>query len=171
MTTPSARPAPLAWPVRLLFGASAFGLTALYALSFLGLGVLPESCARLPAWIGLASGASWLVFGAALLGPGRRYAAPLEWADSCLRTMLDGNLILLISVAFNLSRVGVANDPSHLGIHLAILLAADAAMATRFTLQARHLSAPAGFALGWYLGALNGAFAAILVAAKLAGAW
>ena len=145
----------LTWPRRFLLTAVAFGGSTLYALSFAN---VPERARWLPiaAAIGIAAGVSWIVFGLVLLGVTRRRPSIWHWADVCLRTMAVGMTIKMTTVLANL----VA--PPTAGFHLAVLVAANLAMAAMFAGQARPLGVSVRAALALWFGVLNGVFAVVL---------
>ncbi|GDY21986.1 hypothetical protein LBMAG56_33330 [Verrucomicrobiota bacterium] len=145
----------LTWPRRILLTAVAFGGSSIYALSFAH---APERARWLPvaAAIGVAAGVSWIVFGLVLLGVTGRRPSVWHWADACLRTMAVGMTIKMTTVVANL----VA--PTAAGFHLAVLVAANLAMAAMFVAQARPLGVSVRAALALWFGVLNGVFAIVL---------
>jgi hypothetical protein len=157
----------MTWTRRVALGAAIFALTGIYAASFL---VFEDQGVFRRAALtgGVAAGLAWMVFGGALLASRGLHKIPiLVWADICLKTMLVGNGLMMIGAVANLAFFGPAGgafDVAARCLHPAILAAADAAMALRFTRLARAEGASLGLALGLYLGALNGVFLAILAA-------
>ena len=151
------------WPRRLLLGYVAIAGTALYAASF-ALVEDRENLAPIAQAIGIAAGVSWPVFGLILLLITRCRPGVLVWVDACLVTMSAGIGLLMLSTLLNLG-VFVLNF-SHgvlMPLHLAILLAADTAMALVFVRRSRSLGLNWAQALVLWVIALNGVFAGVLI--------
>jgi len=158
--------APLSWAARVLFGCIALAGTAVYATSF-GLFDRSEKLLPVARSIGIASGISWIIFGAILLAATRCRPSVLAWADACLIAQAAGIGVLMTSVLVNL--VARASDAAPTEdafkmIHLAIVLAADVLMAWLFVGRARRLGMSLKMALALWILALNGFFLLTLLA-------
>lgn len=159
-------PVSLTWPRRLACAAYAFAATAVYAGSFF---LLPEPgrFARPAAAVGLAAAVSWPGFGAALLAVSRVRPSVLAWADVCLRTMIVGNTVLLLSVLANgtatWQKVDVTVGYSWELLHSGVLAAANLSMAAVFARGARRLGMSVPVSLAMWFGVLGGLFALTLV--------
>lgn len=165
-TTNTNQVAPLSWAARVLFGCIAFAGTAVYATSF---GVFDRSERLLPLArsVGIASGISWIVFGAVLLAATRCRPSVLAWADACLMAQAAGISVLMASVIVNL--IARASDAASTEntfklIHAAIILAADVLMAWLFVRRARRLGMSLKMALALWVLILNGFFLLFLIA-------
>lgn len=155
----------LSWPARLLLGVWAFIGTGLHAGSF---AVLPGAERLLPiaVGIGISAGVSWLVVGVAVLaltrGERRRVA---NWFDTCLVAMGVGECLLVGAAGVNAAagRLGIANEPDFMmGLHLGILIAADALMSAVFAWRACKSGEKLLTAAALWVVVLNGSFAVVL---------
>ncbi|MEW6207466.1 MAG: hypothetical protein AB1631_03810 [Acidobacteriota bacterium] len=160
--------ASLSWAARVLFGCIAIAGTAVYAASF---GVFDRSEKLLPLArsIGIASGISWIAFGAVLLAATRCRPSILAWADACLVAQAAGIGVLMASVLVNLAARASDAAPTEnvfRMIHGAIILAADVLMAWLFVRRARRLGMSLKMALALWVLALNGFFLLLLIAAR-----
>lgn len=165
-TTNTNQVVPLSWAARVLFGCIAFAGTAVYASSF---GVFDGSENLLPIArsIGIASGISWIVFGAVLLAATRCRPSVLAWADACLVAQAAGIGVLMTSVLVNLiarASDAASTENAFKMVHAAIVLAADVLMAWLFVRRARRLGMSLKMALALWVLILNGCFLLILLA-------
>jgi hypothetical protein len=158
--------APLSWAARVLFGCIAIAGTAVYAASF---GLFDTSKNLLPVArsVGIASGISWIAFGAVLLAATRSRPSVLAWADACLIAQAAGIGVLMTSVLINLiaraSDADLAQNTFKFA-HAGIILAADVLMAWLFVRRAQRLGMSLKMALALWVLALNGFFLLILLA-------
>jgi hypothetical protein len=150
---------------RIAYASFAVLGTFAYSESFRAVGVL---MGKLAAMIGLSAGLSWIGFGALLALCTRHRISVQAWFDACLRTMVIGNGVLLVTVILNIGR-SVEAGPSPLPVlceawgwilaHGAVLLAADGLMCRKFVAEALALSVGRGRALLLWVGGLHGFFA------------
>lgn len=146
--------------------AWAFIGTALHAGSF----ALLEDAGRLlpiATGIGLSAGLSWLVMGVVVLGFVRGDRARLaRWFDTCLVAMGVGECLLVGAAGLN-AVVAALRSPDEpefmLSVHVAILVAADAAMAGVFAWRARKSGEKLASAAILWVVVLNGSFALFMV--------
>lgn len=164
MTAQNANTNPsLSWAARILFGCIAIVGTVVYATSF-GASLLP-----LARRVGIASGISWIAFGAVLLAATRCRPSILAWADACLVAQAAGISVLMMSVLVNLIARASDAPPSETAfraIHGAIILSADVLMACLFARRARRLGMSLKAALALWTLALNGFFLLLFAAMK-----
>jgi hypothetical protein len=159
-------PRPLGPVARSLYVACAFVGSAVYALSFRH---RPDAQQLLPlAWsIGIAAGASWMVFGAALATmEGWRRGRVMAWFDVCLRTIAAGMLIKMGIAAANLLPAVGGSAALSFRTHIALLAAVDCVMAAVFVWRARGLGVGPAKALALWTLVLNGCFALLLAALR-----
>jgi hypothetical protein len=146
---------------RFIFCAVAFVGSTAYAASFAPLGL--PSAVKYAACVGAAAAASWLLFGATLLAATRGMPSVLSWMDACLAAIAWGMLIKMVAVATNLAIATAQVSSAPLGLHLSILLLADAVMGIVFCRQAQRRDVGTGSAVLLWL-ALNAYFAGVLFA-------
>lgn len=163
----------LSWPARFLLAFISFAGTAVYAASFALTGyrerLLPMAIA-----VGIASGISWVAFGAVLLTVTRSQPSILAWVDTCLVTQNMGIAVLMLSAIVNLivyliGRTSLSDNTSTI-IHTIILIAADILMAAIFVRRASRIALSRAKALLLWILALNGIFVLLLAIMWPAGA-
>lgn len=155
---------------RFAFIALAFGGTALYAASFalLAPGQRPEWLQPLAIGVAVASAVSWPFLGIMLRAASKDRDTLARWFDACLATIAFGEAWLLAAAGWNLLASFVAPSlPVLLGVHLALLLGADATMCAVFTRRGGAIGMRPRVAAGLWIFAMNGVFLFLL--ALLAG--
>jgi len=165
MSTPTLSPS-LSTPTRTALLSASLLATALYAASF---ALLDDADRLLPIAVSVAVAAvvSWPLFGLVLIRISPTRAHVDGFFDACLLAIAGGEVLLLAAAGVNVALTTLNTSLTLLealaSIHLALLLLADALMAAIFTTRVRPLGLSAGWALALWVGALNVAFALLLV--------